>query len=200
MTEDRIGKVRALFSRNGAIMRTAQLREAGICSKDIRSLMESNHILRLKDGYYAWQDLMDRLSDFQIAAATIPNATISSLSAASVYGLTTVIPDTVHIAIPNAGREPQKPFMPPIEFTQYKPALFHLGRSAIQMESHTLPIYDRERTVCDCFKRRSEIGDDVALEVIKNYMRGKKDIQKLYTYAQKMRIQQKLHPYVEALL
>ena len=46
------------------------------------------------------------------------------------------------------------------------------------------------------------VGESVEyrrLEAIKNYMRGKKDIQRLYAYARKLRIQQKPHPYGEVL-
>lgn len=38
------------------------------------------------------------------------------------------------------------------------------------------------------------------LEVIRSYMRGKKNLQKLYEYPDVMHIRQKLSPYVEALL
>jgi len=199
VTLDRIGCIQKLFADNGAIMRTSRLRDAGICSKDIQLLLKSEYVLRLKDGYYVWKEQMNNLSEYYVATATIPNATICFLSAASIYGFTTVIPETIHIAIPNVGRAPQKPILPPIELVQHKPAMYQLGRSEIRIESEMLPIYDRERTVCDCFKRRAEIDDETVLEVIRAYMRGKRNTQTLYAYAHKMRIQHRLHPYVEAL-
>lgn len=200
MTEIRRMQIQSLFENKGPVLRSAQLREIGVCSKDIRDLLEKEYIVRLKEGYYSWQNQMADLSDSQIAIAVIPNATLYFLSAAELYGLTTIIPEVIHIAVPNLGKAPKPPYFPPVEITQFKAPLFHLGRTQISMNSAVLPIYDRERTVCDIVKRRDETGDDIALEVIRNYMRGEKKIQRLYEYAGKMRIQQKLHPYVEALL
>jgi hypothetical protein len=47
---------------------------------------------------------------------------------------------------------------------------------------------------------RLQIGDDVSIEVSKNYMSGKKNLQKLYEYAGLLQIKTVMRPYVEALL
>jgi hypothetical protein len=47
---------------------------------------------------------------------------------------------------------------------------------------------------------RLQIGEDIAIEVLKNYMSGKKNLQKLYGYADLLQIKTVMRPYVEALL
>jgi len=47
-----------------------------------------------------------------------------------------------------------------------------------------MKIYDRERTVCDFFRMRLQIGKDSAFEVLKNYLSCKKQLQKLSEYAE----------------
>lgn len=197
MTENRIGQIHAMFRNSPGILRSSAMRKLGICSKDLRELEDEGLITRLKDGYYAWSTMLDDLSDSFIATATIPDATIYGISAAAQYNLTTVIPDAVHIKIPNKGRMPQAPLYPPIQITQEKMPMFSLGRICGNSEP---PIYDRERTVCDCIKHKAEIGTDIALEILKNYMNGPHDLQKLYRYADSMRIRTAIHPYVEALI
>ena len=162
------------------------LRDIGVCSKDIQELLDKNLVVRLKDGYYIWQNQLADLSDRQIAISVIPNATLYFLSAAELFGLTTLIPQVIYIAVPNLGKPPKPPYYPPIEITQFSAQLFHLGKTEITVDSSVLPVYDRERTVCDIVKRREETGDDIALEVIRNYMRGPKNIQQLYEYAEKL--------------
>lgn len=196
MTERRIDQIQAIFRESPGILRSYSMRKLGICSKDLKELEEEGRITRLKDGYYAWSSMLDDLSDFYIATATIPDATIYGISAAAQYNLTTVIPDAVHIKVPNRGRKPQAPLYPPIQITQEKMPAFFLGRICGKNEP---PIYDRERTVCDCIKHKSEFGTDIALEILKNYMNGPHDLQKLYSYADSMRIRTTIHPYVEAL-
>ena len=146
MTEKRIDQIQVLFRESPGILRSSAMRKLGICSKDLKELEEEGRITRLKDGYYAWSSMLDDLSDFYIATATIPDATIYGISAAAQYNLTTVIPDAVHIKVPNRGRKPQAPLYPPIQITQEKMPAFFLGRICGKNEP---PIYDRERTVCD---------------------------------------------------
>jgi hypothetical protein len=47
---------------------------------------------------------------------------------------------------------------------------------------------------------RLQIGKDAALEVLKRYMAGRKNLQKLYGYADTLRIKKIIEPYVEASL
>lgn len=197
VTEKRIEQIWALFKESPGILRSSAMRKLGICSKDLKELENEGLITRLKDGYYAWSSMLDDLSDFYIATATIPDATIYGISAAAQYNLTTVIPDAVHIKVPNKGKIPQAPLYPPIQIIREKMPAFSLGRICGNSEP---PIYDRERTVCDCIKHKSEIGVDIALEILKNYMNGPRDLQKLYSYADTMRIRTAIHPYVEALI
>lgn len=176
------------------------LHRRGITGKALQARISAGEIIKLKPGYYAWADRMSDMTDNEIAATVMPNGTLYHLSAATLYELTTVIPDMVHIAVPNKGRAPKRPVYPPIALTIFKPEIFELGRTTIRLAYGEAPIYDRERTVCDLFKHRDQIGADIVLEVIRNYMRGAKGIQTLYQYAEQMRLLTKLRPYVEALV
>jgi len=195
MTDNRVNRILHLFSSGDGILRSSFLRQHGVCSKDIRKLLERNIIVRLKDGYYARTDMMDHISDYQVVVATVPDAVICGISAASLHDLTTVIPDAIHIAVPNKGKLPTMPDFPSVEIIQSKKSLYEIGITKLD----GLPIYDRERTVCDCIKASDSIGTDVAIEILRTYMNGKRDIQKLYDYASRLRIAAKLHPYMEVL-
>jgi hypothetical protein len=78
--------------------------------------------------------------------------------------------------------------------------LYPVGIETVQVDNQTIKIYDRERTVCDFIRNRLKIGKDVALEVLKNYMSGKKNLQKLYEYAKLLQIEGVISPYVEVLV
>ena len=197
VTQNRIEQIQTLFSESPGILRSSEMLKHGICSKDLKELEEAGLITRLKDGYYTWASMLDDLSDSYIATATIPDATICDISAAAYYNLTTVIPDAVHVRVPNKGKKPQPPLYPPVQITQEKEPGFSLGRICASGKS---PIYDIERTVCDCIKHKSDFGTDIALEILKNYMSGPHNLQKLYSYAEAMRIHTVIHPYVEAMI
>ena len=57
------------------------------------------------------------------------------------------------------------------------------------------------KTVADCFKYRNEIGLDVALEALQDYLkkhRGGMDT--LWRYAKICRVQRVMQPYLEAMV
>ena len=62
-------------------------------------------------------------------------------------------------------------------------------------------MYSGEKTLVDCFCRRSEVGLDVAIEALKSYMaHGKAKIDLLMQYATTLRVAKTMRPYLEALL
>ncbi|MBK7452287.1 MAG: hypothetical protein IPJ46_00795 [Anaerolineales bacterium] len=64
-----------------------------------------------------------------------------------------------------------------------------------------MKIYDREKTLADCFKFRQKVGVDIALEAIKDYLRQPKvNVSLLMKYARINRVEKVMRPYLEALL
>jgi len=74
------------------------------------------------------------------------------------------------------------------------------GIQTVNKDGYSLKIYDRERTVCDFFRIRFQIGKDCAFEVLKNYMSGKRDLQRLSQYSELLHIKGVLNPYLEVLV
>ncbi len=67
--------------------------------------------------------------------------------------------------------------------------------------SAVIPTYNREKTVADCFKFRNKIGQDVALEALKEYLGTQRpNIDELLHYARIDRVEKMIRPYLEALL
>ena len=66
---------------------------------------------------------------------------------------------------------------------------------------HLIKIYDKERTICDCIINIDQIGRNIVLNAIKEYMYNtqERDIDKLYKYADKLKIKEKVKIYVEVL-
>lgn len=200
MTDERLEKVKRLFDEKGPIVRATLLRENKFCSKDITELIAKGYLKKIKTGYYIWQSTASELSDLEIAALVIPNAVVCLFSAAQYYEFTTVNPISIDIAIPAVGLLPLLPDYPPITLYKMVQNIYNIGISEVITQNCTIRIYDKERTVCDFFRMRLQLGEDVALEILKSYMSGVKNLQKLYEYAAKMRIKGVIKPYVEVLI
>ena len=64
-----------------------------------------------------------------------------------------------------------------------------------------LPIYDRERTICDCFKYRSRLDHEIFSKALNAYAKDeKKDLQNLSIYAKKLRVYKKVNELMSVLL
>jgi len=58
-----------------------------------------------------------------------------------------------------------------------------------------------KKTVADCFKFRKRVGDDIALEALKDYVNQPKlDVHKLLEYARINRVEKLMIPYLKSLL
>lgn len=201
MKNERREKIVKMFQVYGPIVRTKTLREHKISSRDLEELITMGEIIKVKTGYYALNTVLAKLTDFEWIRQLIPNGIISVFSAASVYELTTVNPMLISVTISSKMIKPSLPDYPPIEFFFSSEANLLMGVSEFQMDGKSVPMYNRERTVCDFFKYRARVGNDLALEVLKNYMAGKeKNLSLLFEYAVKLRVKKYIKSYVEALL
>jgi predicted transcriptional regulator of viral defense system len=159
-------------------------------------LVREGHLQMLRRGYYALREVS--LDDYEVVAAIIPAGILTLFSAAACHELTTVIPSSIEIALPASMRTPAFPSYPPV--TVYKSLYYAVGVETLKRNGYSLKVYDRERTLCEFFRMRLQIGKDAALEVLKRYMASKKNLQRLYEYADTLRIKRILEPYVEASL
>ncbi len=190
-----------IFSSHGGYAYLQDLKDIGIHTKTISVAMSDGVIEKLKPGLYRWIDtpVVAHQGFFDITL-TVPKAVICLHSALAYYKLTLSQPSLIMAAIPREAKPP-KYFYPPAEIFYFSHHLYLLGANTISEKSGRFAIYDREKTIIDCFRYRKKLGEDVAVEGIRNYLKScQPDLNKLFEYAQKARMERIIKPYVEALL
>ena len=169
----------------------------------LRKLISSHELERLRKGIYAFHDIDEPDNDMVLVQQFYPRAVMSLFTAASFYGLTTIIPRAIQITFSSSGtRRLAKPEYPVVEFFFTSDKTIELGMDTITMGGQLIRIYDRERVVCDMFRYLPRIGLDVAIEVFKTYMRNKKkrDVDKLIRYSRQLRVYKYISQYVEVYI
>lgn len=79
--------------------------------------------------------------------------------------------------------------------------LYELGKTTGDFQGVDLPVYDRERTICDCFKYRSRLDNEMFSKALNAYANDtKKDLKNLSAYARKLRVHKKVTELMEVLL
>ena len=62
-------------------------------------------------------------------------------------------------------------------------------------------VYDRERTICDCFKYRSRLDNEMFSKALNAYANDtKKNLNNLSAYSKKLRVYKKVTELMEVLL
>ena len=64
-----------------------------------------------------------------------------------------------------------------------------------------LPVYDRERTICDCFKYRTKLDNETFNKALNAYVADdNKNLSNLSKYAKEMKVYKKVMDLMEVLL
>jgi predicted transcriptional regulator of viral defense system len=199
MTKIEIAK--QVLSATGGIAKTANFLTAGLTKYDVCTLTNNGCLKRILHGYYQLPDNTD-ISEEQLLAALIPEGIICVESALFHYGYSDFSPRMWTIAVPRTiSRAKLK-----IDVLSFKPYFipkehYELGKITAKFNGVTLAVYDRERTICDCFKYRTRLDNEIFNKAIHAYVADdKKDLTNLSKYAKKLGFFKKVNELMEVLL
>ncbi len=185
----------------GGIAKTSDFVAAGIPAVDIVNLCNTGYLERIRHGYYQLAD-WDTSSEEQLIAALIPKAIICVESALFHYGYSDFAPRKWSIAVPRSMSR-TKLDIDALELQTYyvQSEIYGLGKTTADFNGVMLPVYDRERTICDCFKYRSRLDNEIFNKALNAYVNdSKKDLRNLSGYAKKLRVHKKVTELMEVLL
>jgi len=162
-------------------------------AKDIAAdLCKAGLLQRIRRGYYCLAD--EVVLDEQIIATLYPEAVVCMHSALFHYGYSDRTPLAWSLAFPRTfSRSRLKLDYPPIQPYFVQDDMLALGKSAGDFNGVTLAVYDRERTICDCFKYREKMDAELFNKAVYGYTNdSKKNVGNLVQYAKEMRVYKKM--------
>ena len=188
-----------LMERQDGMLRTGQALAAGISKPVFYQFVQSRGLEQAAHGIYlskdAWVDAMYLLH------LRCPQAVFSHETALFLHGISDRTPFEHTVTAPS-GCIPSAAIKAECKVYYIKPELFDLGKTELKTPAGNLvPCYDLERTVCDVIRSRNKLGTETFLAALKLYAANpKKDLNKLNSYAKKMRVANILRQYLEVLL
>ena len=154
----------------------------------LNKMLNDKTVSKVKRGLYRLNEFEQDTSFVEISNI-IPCGVFCMFSAWYYYDLTTTIPYENHIAITQKKRV-WLPDYPPVKLYYLSDKFYQMGIAHIQFDSQIVKMYDIEKSVCDAVRLRNKVGIDIAIEVLKNYVRRKnRNLNKLGQYAQQLRIE-----------
>lgn len=191
-------QIHDFISSHGGYIRADSLRENGIHSAKIAALVSSGMLIRLKRGLYTLADSAERSELVDIQRA-VPGGVFCLGTALSLHGIGTWEPPEVQLAIRRDYRI-TLPDFPQIRLFSFSGVRFDLGITEQATITGTVRVYDREKTICDVIRFRNTLGLDIAMEALKEYLKGRgRNIQGLLEYAKLLRMEGTMRGYLEAL-
>ncbi|MHA6894541.1 type IV toxin-antitoxin system AbiEi family antitoxin domain-containing protein [Ralstonia pseudosolanacearum] len=187
--------------RDRGIARARDFKAADIPLVYLKRLTDSGDLIRLGRGLYQDPERIgeDIAHDLAEAARLVPNGVISLVSALRHYELTTQLPHAVWMTIPHKARTPNIQGLP-LEIVRATDEVLIAGVEHIRVEGVDVPIYGVAKTIADCFKHRRHVGEDVAIEALRNALQQRKTTaSELMKYATINRVTKRIEPYIKAM-
>ena len=193
--------LKQVIIEKGGIAKTSDFVAAGIPAVDVVNLCNTGYLERIRHGYYQLAD-WDTSSEEQLIAALIPKAIICVESALFHYGYSDFAPRKWSIAVPRSMSRTKLDIDVLALQTYYvQSEIYELGKTTADFNGVILPVYDRERTICDCFKYRSRLDNEIFNKALNAYVNdSKKNLRNLSGYAKKLRVHKKVTELMEVLL
>lgn len=193
--------VRDVIVSKGGIAKSADFVAAGIRAVDVVSLCNAGYLDRVRHGYYQMAEQSDATEE-QMLATLIPQGIVCVESALFHYGYSDFAPRKWSIAVPRSvSRAKLDVDALPVQTYFVQQDLYELGKTTGNFHGVTLPVYDRERTICDCFKYRSRLDTELFSKALNAYANDpQKNLNNLSTYAKKLRVYKKVIELMEVLL
>ena len=188
------------LARQRGLLRSRDLQAVDAPRVMLTRMTASGQLEKVGRGLYRLpQTQMSEDESLAVIAIKVPQAVFCLLTALQFHGLTTQLPRQVWLAMPRGSHEPRIDY-PPIRMVQYSGQSYSQGIEVFKRDQVPLRVYGVAKTVADCFKHRSAIGLDVALEALKEARAGQSaSADDLWHFAKICRVANVMRPYLEAI-
>ena len=184
---------------DSGILLTKNAIEAGISKHALYNFIRNNGFEKAAHGVYAspetWKD------ENYILSLRCPQGVLSHDEALYYHGLTDREPLQKTITI-YTGYGTSRMVADGIKVFTVKKELLDIGKEIVKRSyGHDIPLYNRERTICDLIRSRNRFEIQDFQTALKTYIMGKnKNLNRLMEYAKLFHVDKKIREYMEVLL
>lgn len=184
---------------DSGILLTKNAIEAGISKHALYNFIRDNGFEKAAHGVYAspetWED------ENYILSLRCPQGVLSHDEALYYHGLTDREPLQKTITI-YTGYGTSRMVADGIKVFTVKKELLDIGKEIVKTSyGHDIPLYNRERTICDLIRSKNRFEIQDFQTALKTYIMEKnKNLNRLMEYAKLFHVDKKIREYMEVLL
>ena len=162
-----VRKIRHIFSK-ATVVRSRDLPARG--RRALPQLCEDGRLERVGRGLYLRKDAeLTEHHGLVEASVCVPQGVVCLLSALVYHELTTQAPPEIWMALPSKARHPRREHLS-LRIVRFSPECLSYGVIRPMIEGVRVPLTTPAKTVADCFKFRSKVGIDVAVEALRKFL------------------------------
>ncbi len=182
---------------NSRIYTSTELNSLGYYSNLLTKMIREKTLIRLQRGFY----LYEKTDELSCAIQMYPEAILCLETALFVYGWIDTLPNTISLAVhkrENRAKYSHSSLSVRAYFRDDK----YIDLGVVEKEYRGLKclIYDRERTLIDCLRKKKDLDPEVFRKAVKGYAEDeKKDLKKLREYARILRVEEKMGLLIDSM-
>ena len=187
-------RLRGLLAE-GEIWRMGALADAGVTATTVRRAVAAQLVEQVSRGVYRRLGA-PHVAGTHLAEALVrvPRGLICLHSAAQAHGLGDETTNRTWVAVPH-GCHPPRVEWPPMRFVHWRdPAAFEVGVEEKVVSGVTVRTTCPARTVVDMLRMSSVVGEDRALECLRDYLDGSEPVAELQATAAALGVGRRLAP------
>ena len=190
-----------VIENNGGIAKTSDFVASGINKYEVAAFCKEGVIERVRRGIYQLPK-SNHITEEQWIREILPQGIICVESALFHYGYSDFSPRKWSIAVPRTATRAVKNIEEfPMKAYYIQKDFLDMGKTTSNFNGVMLPIYDRERTICDCFKYRTKLDNEIFNKAVNAYAADKKkNLVNLSKYAKEMKLYTKVMNVMEVLI
>lgn len=183
------------------LLRSKDLRDHSLNRSHLWNLAQAGKIERVGRGLYRAKNAP--ISEYETLLEVmkrVPSGVLCLSSALRFHELTTENPFETWLAIERGTWTPRIDF-PPVRIVHFSKSAFEYGLQTYPVDGGALRVYTPAKTVADCFKLRSRVGMETAIEALRAaYKERKASMDDLWKAAKICRVVNVIRPYMESLI
>lgn len=187
-----------IINENNGIITTKEAEIRGISRVYLKKMKDQGIIQRIEHGIYATDKFI--YDEYYVFQLKHPNVIFSYNTALYLQNLTERTPSKMDVTTKrNTNLSTYKGI---INLYRVNENVLNLGKIKVKtIYGNIVNSYNLERTVCDIINNKSNIDIEIANKAIKKCIRTKEfNANKMFEYAKKMKIYEKVKIYMEAII
>lgn len=189
-----------LLKNNNGLITSLEAKSKGIDNKILQRMEKLGQLERVEHGLYMDSNQME--DEYYLSQYRCKKGIFSHETALYFHELADRTPFQIMITIPSGYNTRLLKEKNKYKFFYVAKNLHTIGKITMKTPyGNEVYVYDKERTICDCLKKKEQLDSDLVNDAVRRYLKTPgSDYAKLIKYAELFNIKELVRKYTEVLI